>query len=97
MLNLKRPPRFAPRTPRIAAAIDTAVLLPDDREVEVQIRNISSGGFMAVSRQGLVAGIRFGVAIPGHGIVRAEVRWADEEMFGAQFERPLQIKAIDEG
>ena len=95
MLSLKRAARFAPRKPRIAALITTAVLLADDREVPIHIRNISSGGFMAVSAEGLTEGARFGVSIPGRGIVRAEVRWADDEMFGARFERPLELKEIE--
>jgi len=92
--NLKRQARYAPRPPRMRAFIATAVLLPDNREVEIHIQNISAGGFMALSAVGLAEGTRFGVDIPGRGIVRAEVRWADDEMFGARFERALQLEAV---
>lgn len=94
MLKLNRQPRFAPRRPRMAAFIATAVLLPDDRELTIHIRNISSGGFMAVSSAELPEGTCFGVSIPGRGIVRAQVRWADEEMFGARFETPLDPQEV---
>ena len=93
-LDLKRKPHFAPRRPRKSAFITTAMLLPDDREVFINIRNISSSGFMAVSACHLAEGTRFGVGIPGRGIVRAEVRWSIDEMFGAQFERPLELQEI---
>jgi hypothetical protein len=95
-LNLKREPRFTPRRPRLAAAFTTMLLLPDDREVNVLIRNISRDGFMAQSRAKLTEGTPFGVELPGRGIVRAEIRWCDGEEFGAHFERPLEIQEIDE-
>ena len=91
-LSLKRPPRFRPRKPRIATSITTAVLLPDDREVTVAIRNISSDGFMAFTEEALVEGTRFGIEIPGRGIVRAETRWFEAGSFGARFETPLEIQ-----
>src|SRR3954464_12281779 len=94
-LNLKRRPRFSPRRPRLAAFITTAALLPDDREIRVAIRNISSEGFMAETDAPLEPGCRFGVDIPGRGIVRVEVRWRDGEAFGARFDRPLKLKQVD--
>lgn len=95
--NLKRQPRYAPRPPRIRTFIAAAVLLPDNRELRIHIQNISAGGFMALSAVGLAEGTVFGVDIPGRGIVRAEVRWSDEEMFGASFETPLQLEAVARG
>ena len=95
-LDLKRKPQFAPRRPRKATFITTAMLLPDDREVFINIRNISPAGFMAVSDSHLPEGTRFGVGIPGRGILRAEVRWSIDDMFGAQFERPLEIKEVED-
>jgi hypothetical protein len=94
-LNLKRTPRFAPRKPRLAASITTAALLPDDREIRVAIRNISSEGFMAESDSPLEPGCRFGIDVPGRGIVRGEVRWSDGDAFGARFDRPLVLKEVD--
>jgi hypothetical protein len=94
-LNLKRTPRFAPRKPRLSAFITTAALLPDDREIRVAIRNISSEGFMAETDAPIEAGCRFGIDIPGRGIVRGEVRWCDGEAFGARFDRPLPLKEVD--
>ncbi|MFL6859042.1 MAG: PilZ domain-containing protein [Allosphingosinicella sp.] len=93
-LNLNREPKFKARKPRLAAFITTAILLPDDREVRVDVRNISTDGFMAIADAELPAGCRFGVDIPGRGIVRGEVRWADGEVFGARFDRPLSLHEV---
>src|SRR3954452_19422637 len=94
-LKLNRPPRFSARKPRLAAFITTAALLPDDREIRVAIRNISSEGFMAETDAAIEPGCRFGIEIPGHGIVRGEVRWCDGDAFGARFARPLRLKEVD--
>jgi hypothetical protein len=94
-LDVKRPARFSPRKPRLAAFITTAALLPDDREIRVAIRNISPEGFMAETDAPLEPGCRFGIDIPGRGIVRGEVRWCDGEAFGARFDRPLRLRQVD--
>jgi hypothetical protein len=94
-LTLKRPPRFKPRTPRIAAFFSTAVLLPDDREIRVEIRNVSSEGFMARTSESVPEGTRFGVEMPGRGIVRAQVRWCEGDGFGARFDTPLELQQVD--
>jgi hypothetical protein len=95
-LSLKRPPRYQPRKPRMAAFITTAVLLPDDREIRVYVRNISSDGFMAQALEAPAEGTRFGIELPGRGIVRAEVRWANGDAFGARFDRPLRLEGANE-
>lgn len=93
-LTLKRMARFAARAPRDACFIRAALLLPDDRETFVQIRNTSNGGFMAMVDEELAVGTCLGVEIPGRGIVRAEVRWFEDGMLGAQFEKPLALQPI---
>jgi hypothetical protein len=93
-LNLNREPRFKPRKPRLAAFITTAILLPDDREVRVDVRNISADGFMALADAELAPGCRFGIDIPGRGIVRGEVRWSDGDAFGARFDKPLDLREV---
>ncbi|HEY0414099.1 MAG TPA: PilZ domain-containing protein [Allosphingosinicella sp.] len=92
-LSVKREPRFKARRPRAATFITTAVLLPDDREIRVDVRNISPEGFMAVTNvDDLAIGTQFGISIPGRGIVRAEVRWSDGGAFGARFSAPLELQ-----
>jgi hypothetical protein len=94
-LSVNREPRYHPRKPRLATFVNSAALLPDDREVAIVIRNVSPEGFMAVADGDLEEGCWFGVAIPGRGIVRAQVRWFDGGMFGARFERALDVKLVE--
>ena len=95
VLSLKRKPRFEPRKPRMATFIDTVALLPDDREIPVQMRNISSEGFMGVTVEELPTDTSFGISIPARGIVRAQVRWSDDVTFGARFDLPLRLRDVD--
>ncbi len=94
-LSLKREARYNPRSPRTVISIPSALLLPDDREIFIHIRNMSVGGFMAVTDEELAAGTWLGVNIPGRGIVRAEVRWFEDGMLGAKFERPLTLQEVE--
>ena len=93
-LTLKREARFAARAPRDVRSIRAALLLPDDREIFVHIRNMSNGGFMAIAEEELVVGTWLGAEISGRGIVRAQVRWFESGMLGAQFEKPLALQPV---
>lgn len=94
-LNLKRAPRFRPRRPRHATSITTALLMPDDREIVIIVRNMSGGGFMAMAGEELAAGTWLGIDLPGRGIRRAQVRWFADGMFGARFEAPLSPEEVE--
>jgi hypothetical protein len=102
MLSLKREPRFKARMPRVATTIRSNALLPDDREITLTIRNVSAEGFMALApgalrdSASLREGTCFGVAVPGRGIVRAQVRWVEGDAFGARFERRLNLQEVVE-
>ena len=93
-LTLKRQARFAARAPRDVRSIRAALLLPDDREIFVHIRNMSNGGFMADTDEELEVGTWLGAEIPGRGIVRAQVRWSESGMLGGQFEAPLPLRSV---
>lgn len=88
-LGLKRAPRFASRRPRIAVAIATELLLPDDRVIDVTVSNVSELGFMGACRITVSAGTWLGVDLPGYGIARAVVRWSEGGELGCQFRKPL--------
>jgi hypothetical protein len=94
-LSLKAKPRFLPRDPRIAARLPSMLLLPDDREIQVHIRNLSPGGFMAESSVPMAQGTWFGIEISGRGIIRARVCWTDADAFGASFQSPLQVRKVE--
>ena len=51
---------------------------------------------MAESVAPLECGTWFGVAIPGCGIVRAQVRWSEADVIGARFDRPLDIERLED-
>lgn len=95
-LSLKRPARFAPREPRAAVAIESSLLLPDDREAQVCIRNISTEGFMGETLVELQPETWFGIVLPRLGIVRAKVRWYDSGAFGAQFGKALDVEQLED-
>ena len=94
-LNLKRAPKFPPRRPRTAVQIRTVLLTPDDREVPISIKNISQAGFMGESVLDLDPETSFGVSIPDYGIVRARIRWNEDNKVGAYFENPLPVEWAD--
>lgn len=94
-LGLKREPKYRPRQPRLATLVTTAVLLPDDREIVVEMKNVSTDGFMAATSEQLAPDTWFGIAIPGRGIVRAQIRWSEDRIFGARFEKALKLQEVE--
>jgi len=93
-LGLKRPARFPSRRPRAAVAIATELLLPDDRVIDVMLRNVSESGFMGACRTAVSAGTWLGVDLPGYGIARAIVRWSEDGELGCQFRKPLPAAVL---
>lgn len=94
-LSLKREPKFDARRPRTAVLMPTVLWLPDDRELPVRLRNISSAGFMGETPGSLASGMSLGVEIPAYGIVRATIRWSEDGKLGAYFDTPLELDWID--
>lgn len=94
-LSLNRVPKFDARSPRTAVWMPTVLLLPDDRELPVEVRNVSSEGFMGRALHDLRSGTSLGLEIPNFGIVRATIRWSDDGKLGAFFEAPLDLDWFD--
>ena len=95
--DLSIEPRFPPREPRKSIRLASTVLLPDDREVAVVLTNVSRSGFTAYIEVPIEPAITLGVALPGSGIRRAEVRWCEGGEFGGRFKDRLseaQVSAI---
>ena len=89
-LDLKRPPRFAPRAPRRAVKLRAVAWLADDRHLPITVTNISQDGFTANSCSAMPEVMsQFGIELADIGIRRAQVRWADDVQFGSRFEHPL--------
>lgn len=93
-LSLKRTPRYPPREPRRAISIPSSLLLPDDREVPIIVRNISAEGFMGECGARLEPETSLGLMIPGYGIFHATIRWTEDRALGAEFSRPLDLERI---
>lgn len=91
-LALKRPARFSPRNPRCGVDIAASLVLANDVVVPIRIENLSSHGFMGTGAFSLDRGIWLGVELPGHGIVRARVRWSGDGEAGFEFRAPLDIE-----
>ena len=96
-LALKRQPLFRSRLPRTAVRIGTRLLLPDDRLLDVTIRNLSEMGFMAECSQPLAVGTRLGVDLHGLGIIQAFVRWSEDGELGCQFRRRIDMLSLHGG
>jgi hypothetical protein len=93
-LSLKRPGRYAPRSPRRGCNLPASLVLADDRIVPVTIENLSANGFMAKCDGELQASTWLGVELPGCGIVRARVRWNEDGELGCQFRRPIDLDRL---
>lgn len=89
MFNLKIAPKYPPREPRRLSCATASLLLPDDRELPIELGNVSAKGFMARSQVPIPANISLGLNIPGFGIIRAEVRWSEGYELGGSFEEDL--------
>lgn len=93
-LALKRPARFAPRDYRQGVTFAAALILADDRIVDIEVRNLSARGFMGRCDTALIPGGWVGVDLPGYGIVRALVRWYDDGEFGCQFRNSIDVDRL---
>ena len=93
-LVLNRPPRFPPRAPRTAVNIETEILLPDDRILPFSVVNLSELGFAGYCTSPVSPGTCMGISLPGYGIARAVVRWAEDGELGCRFRNPLPLSGL---
>ena len=94
-LKLNREPKYRARPPRTAASIDTTLVsMKDGKKIRVHLKNISHGGFMALTEKPIAASTSVLVEIPGYGACGATIRWVQDGMIGAQFTAPLEVQAV---
>jgi hypothetical protein len=62
------------------------------RQVEVQLTNLSFGGFCARCEVALTRGDFVSIDLPDIGLVRAKVAWCQEGQMGAAFFNPVDIR-----
>ena len=84
---------FRPRRARRHEVADgQAKLAPQDLySVEVQVRNLSTAGFMAECAAPVRIGSTVALDIPGIGIVEAQVRWQIGQRMGGMFLDPISL------
>jgi hypothetical protein len=75
--------KYAYRPERLDCRADIVVVDGCGRELMGRLGNISDGGFMAECEEKLPKGSIVEVDLPGHGRLRAEVRWVLGWRFGA--------------
>jgi hypothetical protein len=96
-LSLKRIGRFNARQPRLAVQLTGSLLLSDDREIPIKVKNLSPDGFMGKCSAELSANTWLGVDFPSFGIVRACVRWSEDGEVGCRFRVPIDVDRLCEG
>jgi hypothetical protein len=62
------------------------------RQTEVQLANLSFGGFCARCQLELVRGDFVSIDLPDIGLVRAQVAWCHDGMMGGAFFSPVDIR-----
>jgi DNA-binding response OmpR family regulator len=80
------------RKVRTPVSIPAHLWLADDRELPCTVRDLSENGFMAQLPEKLEQGSWLGLLLPGHGVLRAQVRWCRNSQMGGLFERRLQLQ-----
>jgi hypothetical protein len=95
-LSLKRPARFNSRAYRRGVSIPAALVLRDERVLEITVRNLSPRGCMGQCAAMLGEGEWVGIDLPGFGIAPAVVRWSEDGEVGCQFRRPIDVDRCEE-
>ncbi len=80
------------RRARAPVSIPSNLLLPDDRELDCLVRDLSEEGFMAHLSDHIEPGTWLGLSLPNYGIVRAQIRWCKGGRIGGLFDRHLQLR-----
>lgn len=76
------------RTPIDAGA---NLRVPDQYEVSIRIRNVSTSGFMAECAKPILIGSHVSLEVPGVGMIEAQVRWQLGRRMGGRFVDPISL------
>lgn len=80
--------------PRRVLRLETSGTLPDGREANVTIHNISAGGLLIETGLKLARGEVLTLDLPQAGAVEAAVVWRSEGLHGCAFATPLSAGAL---
>lgn len=81
-------------TPRRALRLEASGILPDGRETNVTIHNISAAGLLIETALELARGETLTLDLPQAGRVEAAVVWRSEALHGCAFATPLGAGAL---
>ena len=77
---------------RIDVTIRSRLRYGDFRQAEVQLANLSFGGFCALCAVELERGDFVSIDLPDIGLVRAKVAWCRDGRMGGAFFSPVDIR-----
>ena len=80
--------------PRRVLRLETSGTLPDGRETNVTIHNISAGGLLIETGLELARGETLTLDLPQAGAIEAAVVWRSEGLHGCAFATPLSAGAL---
>jgi hypothetical protein len=87
-----QPAHYKDRKSRRLSVSGKADLRGQDRyRVEVRVRDVSTGGFMAECEQPVAIGSYVLLDVPGIGPVHAQVRWQLGSRMGGMFLDPISL------
>ena len=89
-----RVPGFQSRSARIETDHKARLIIPDGRQLDVIVTQLSAGGFRLVVGEMLTVGDKVRILVDRYGAFPAEIRWATDDQAGGIFLEPVQLNAI---
>ena len=91
-MNTDQPAQYKDRKTRRLAVSGKSSLRSQNRYiVEVKVRDVSTGGFMAECAESVAIGSYVSLDVPGIGPVHAQVRWQLGSRMGGMFLDPISL------
>ncbi|HEY0116454.1 MAG TPA: PilZ domain-containing protein [Allosphingosinicella sp.] len=91
-LESEEGPNLQPRRSRRVVLQEATQLRSNDQQlVEVQVRDLSTSGFMAECMRPVLIGSYVSLDLPGIGPVHAQVRWQVGGRLGGKFLDPISL------
>ena len=81
--------RELPRSPRVQTAFTAVLVDSDGGELEVEVIDLSSGGFRLRAGEPLVVGEKIRLRVPRHGDFPAQIQWVEGNDAGGRFLQPV--------
>jgi hypothetical protein len=79
------------RPPRVRTSIPAVLVDSDGGELEVEVTDLSSGGFRLRAGEALVVGEQIRLRVPRYGDFRAQIQWVEGNDAGGRFLEPVTL------